>query len=353
MFGRQEVLASILICTYNRSASLRQTLQSLAAVSIPGTMPAELIVIDNGSTDATADTVRSCALPNLPIRYILEPRRGQCNARNTGIALAQGEILVWTDDDVRLPRNWLEGMCAPILSGKFDAVQGGVRLAPHLERPWLPKELRWMLGSTEGLGPDVPKWAIGANMAFAREILAKVPRFDPELGPGALGLEDDSLFMRQVKKAGYRVGTAFDVVAEHHCDEWRLGRRGFLSAARHGGRSMAYVEYHWEHVTVSVPRWQLAKQLLKLALYRLRHWRHLYQLGRPALQEIRLVRAIHFYRHYLHERKRARNYEKYGLVKFRPGTSSNGCLAGSTRETVRPASGVARSVAIDDTQRSG
>ena len=321
------MLASVLICTCNRAASLRQTLQSLAGVSIPPAMPSELIVVDNSSEDSTEEVVRSCALPNVPVRYIREPRRGKGYAYNRGVAAAQGQILVCTDDDVRLPRNWVEGMCAPILAGQTHAVQGGVRLAAHLERPWLTKELRWLLACTEGMDPDLPRWAVGANMAFSREVLAKVPGFDPELGAGALGAEEESLFFRQLVKAGYRVGTALDVVVEHHCDERRLLRSSFLNTARYGGRSLAYFEYHWEHATVPAPRRQLAKLLLKLGGYRLRSWRKLYREGTPDWEEVALVRRIYFCRQYLIERNRPRNYEKWGLVKLAHGmgTASPAC----------------------------
>src|SRR5258708_4953396 len=100
------MLVSILICTRNHAASLRETLHSLAQVHLPETLSCELIVVDNGSTDDTAAVVRSSAFPQIPVRYLHEPRPGKGHAYNTGLAEARGNILLFTDDDVRLPRQW-------------------------------------------------------------------------------------------------------------------------------------------------------------------------------------------------------------------------------------------------------
>ncbi len=308
------MLVSIIICTRNRAAQLRQVLKSVASVTVPETLVAELIVVDNGSTDGTEEVVRTSALANMQVRYIREPLTGKGNAYNAGIAAAHGEILLFTDDDVRVPENWIEGMCTPILSGNAHFVQGGVRLAPNLARPWLTKQLCWSLACTEGMGD----WAVGANMAFSREVLSKVPRFDPELGPGALGFEDEVLFFRQLLQAGYRAVPALEVAVEHHCDESRLLRSSFLNTARAQGRSLAYCEFHWRHRSWSSPRWELAKSVVKLAAFRLRFWRELYQEGMPIREEVFLLTRIHLYRQYVIERKKPRKYEKLGLVKLDP-----------------------------------
>jgi glycosyltransferase involved in cell wall biosynthesis len=91
---------------------------------------------------------------------------GVASARNRCLDLATGDVLLWTDDDVRLPRDWIEKMVAPIAQGRMDAVAGGVCLAFGRKREWMGRCLRTWLASSEGLSEGRPGRMIGANMAF-------------------------------------------------------------------------------------------------------------------------------------------------------------------------------------------
>ena len=187
-------MVSILICTRNRRRNLEQTLQALERVEIPAQRTVELVLVDNGSTDETAAFLQAYQWPHGPVRVASEPLPGKGHAYNRGLSVAEGEILLLTDDDVRPPRDWIAGMCEPIWSGRADMVAGGVRLAPPLARDWMTPSLRSFLSSTELLSAVDPAWVVAANLAFSRRVLARVPAFDPELGPGALGFEDEVLF---------------------------------------------------------------------------------------------------------------------------------------------------------------
>ncbi len=98
---------SVIICTWNRANLLQVTLQSLADLKGGGGTGWELIVIDNNSTDDTAQTCDRFA-GQLPLRRIDEPRQGHSFSRNRGAAEAHGEFLVWTDDDVIVSSGWLD-----------------------------------------------------------------------------------------------------------------------------------------------------------------------------------------------------------------------------------------------------
>jgi glycosyltransferase involved in cell wall biosynthesis len=264
------ITVSIIICTRDRARDLQETLQSLFQVTVPKDWRAELIVIDNGSTDNTGEVVRKCDHRDLPVRYVLERRAGKSNAYNAGIAAASGRILLFTDDDIRFPLNWIEAMCSPILKGEVDALAGGVKLGEHLERPWMDNVQRLVLGAaTEDLSDDNFEM-IGANMAFSAAVLTKVPAFDPELGPGALGLGEDTLFSWQLLRAGYRVKLLKEVIVEHHFNVSRLAPQAFIMRARSMGRSIAYLTYHWQQRRVRLPFLRYIKAWLRLRLYRLR-----------------------------------------------------------------------------------
>jgi glycosyltransferase involved in cell wall biosynthesis len=237
---------SIIICTKDRAGSLGETLESVGRAAVPGGWDAELIVVDNGSTDDTRQIVADAGLGNMPVRYVLEPRAGKGYAYNRGIAESGGEVLLWTDDDVRVPANWIDGMCRPIVEGQADAVQGGVRPAPALRRPWLTDFLKVWVGEIESVdGPA--SLLVGANMAFARKVLKRVPAFDAALGPGALGFFDDTLFGWQLAKASFRLRGTSAATVEHHFAPERLTLESFLIIAQRMARSRAYVMHHWEH----------------------------------------------------------------------------------------------------------
>lgn len=308
---------SVAICTYNHHDSLRPTLDAVGRVRVPGGLRCELLVIDNNSNDGTAELVKGYRLDNqLPVRYLFEPRQGQCYARNAGLAAARGRFIIFTDDDVRPPVDWIEGMCAPLLAGAAHAVAGGVRIAPHLGRPWMGWMHRAWLASTDNLKADDPEHLVGANMAFSKEVLEKVPAFDEELGPGASGFHDESLFSFQLKRAGFKIVSAFGVMVEHHFDESRLLRANFLDTARKMGRSSAYWAHHWEHAEVRRPHLELALARLRLAKWRLQRRRECRGAEGMPEWEMVLLKQAHFYRHYLMERRRPRNYERHGLVKL-------------------------------------
>ncbi len=306
---------SIIICTCNRAKHLRGTLMSLAGVCVPMGLPTELLVVDNGSTDDTAEVVKSCRLPNVAVRYIYEARRGKGYAYNRAMAEAAGAVFLFTDDDVRFPENWITGMCEPILQGKADAVAGGVRFAPHLMRDWMTLDHRSSLASTERLNRDAPEEMVGANMAFARHVLEQVPEFDVNLGPGALGFGDDTLFTFQLKQAGYRVVAALDVSVEHHFDPSRLTRKSHLQAAEKFGRTRAYLAYHWQHEKASNPRLYLVKRSLRLIYWRIRRRSQNAAAEGIPLWEKNILMDIYFYKQYLQEQTKARLYDRNGLVK--------------------------------------
>ena len=271
--------------------------------------------MDNASTDDTAELVKSYRLANMPVRHVYEPQRGKGYAYNAGMAAAQGDVFLFTDDDVRPPINWIEGMCRPILSGEADAVAGGVKFAPHLERPWMKSAHYDWLASTLSVNAQQPNRLVGANMAFTKSVLSKVPRFDTELGPGAIGFGDETLFSWQLIEAGYSLQARLDVEVEHHFNPDRLSRKSFASAAKKHGSTVAYLNYHWQHDAMANVRLHLIKRSARLQLRRFMQRREILRHEAMPDWEMEMLLELSFYKQYLIEQKRPRNYEKRGLVK--------------------------------------
>jgi glycosyltransferase involved in cell wall biosynthesis len=301
---------SVIICTRNNADSLAETLCAFGRIQMPEALKFELIVVDNASNDGTACVVRE-ADPSIGAKYVREPAKGLSSARNAGLKTAKGEVILFTDDDVIPCEDWLEKMATPLLNGQCDAITGRIQLAKHLVRPWMqPMHYTWLAAATVVM-PEL----VGACMGFHRSVLEKVPEFDPELGAGALGFAEETLFSNQLGVAGYSLGKIDQTCVEHHPRASRLVRKEWLAAAKNRGRSEAYVLHHWEHRELKFPLLHSCYYQLKLRLRRiLQPPPGRDEEGVPAW-EISYIVSLEKYRGFMKERDRPRNYDKKGLRK--------------------------------------
>lgn len=281
-------------------------------------MQPTLWVVDNGSSDETAQVVKSCALSHIPVRYTREDQPGLSRGRNHGLAKADGEVIAFVDDDIRLPAMWLSGLCEPMIQRKASVVAGGVRLAPHLLRPWMTPRHRSYLASSEWLNPDSPHGVVGANMAFSRDVLRRVPGFDPELGAGALGFGEEELFGLQLSEAGYKIFGRLDVCVEHHFHASRLKRESWLASASKRGAVNAYLTYHWYHRGYKAAWLRLWGARCQLSAWRARFASAQSEEG-CAEREMDLLYRCGELRFFLDVRGCSRHYEYRGLTKLSQG----------------------------------
>lgn len=309
--------ASIILCTRNRAAALQQTLTALENLEIASSRKVEVIVVDNASTDDTATAVRNAKLRNMEVRYYYEAQKGKAHALNSGLAVARGDVILFTDDDVLLAEDWVEQMVSSLVDEGCDAVTGQITLAPQLMRPWLSPMQRWNLASSNDARlHEGSRELIGANMGFRRSVLERVPRFDPELGPGALGFAEDTLFGWQLVEAGFKIGYAPKARAIHQLDSSRLRRANWLNDSRKRGRTEAYILYHWEHGDIRSPRLKWLWCWIKLRLRRvLQRPPSLDSEGCPGW-EMSYVASIETYKQFCIEHCRPRNYSRRGLLNL-------------------------------------
>ena len=129
---------SVCICTYNRSQSLQRTLNSFASQIDINLGPVEVLIVDNNCTDDTPKVVEAFR-ERLPIRRVTESRQGLAHARNRAVADFRGDVLLFTDDDVRLGPGWLAAYQDAIR--RFpDADYFGGRILPD----WGQAKPRWI-----------------------------------------------------------------------------------------------------------------------------------------------------------------------------------------------------------------
>jgi glycosyltransferase involved in cell wall biosynthesis len=184
---------SVVIGTFNRAHLLKGTLEALASQEVPDSLKWEILVIDNNSSDITAQVVAAFSKTTATlVRYVFEPRQGLSHARNRGIAEARGSIIAFTDDDVLPAPDWIPQLAAAI--DRWNAHGVGGRILPR----WDTVPPRWLTDRRHlldrlaimdseasrllALPLEARPQVWGANMAFRRELFERVGGFDPRLG---------------------------------------------------------------------------------------------------------------------------------------------------------------------------
>jgi glycosyltransferase involved in cell wall biosynthesis len=108
---------SIIVPCFNEEECLGECLGSLLGMNYP-VSKWEIIVVDNNSTDHSAQIAKS-----YPVCYLFEPNPGPSAARNRGAEVAKGEILAFVDADCIVEENWLQEICRPLMAGQADIAQ--------------------------------------------------------------------------------------------------------------------------------------------------------------------------------------------------------------------------------------
>lgn len=207
------VSISVCICTFNRAALLERTLRQLATVRVPSGVCYEVVVVDNGSIDATPAVLQALQ-GTLPLRPVREERLGLSHARNAAARAARGNLLLWTDDDVLVEPGWVEGYVRAATDFPCVGFYGGP------VDPWFEGEPpAWLRQSFPTLGQayairDLPPGTTelslgslpyGANFATRAELHSRLS-FDLDLGRvGRRGgcLSEESSFLQRALDLGY------------------------------------------------------------------------------------------------------------------------------------------------------
>ena len=225
---------SVVLPTYNRAGEIAGAIQSALDQSAPPDTY-ELIVVNNNSTDETADVVAQLAREHPGrMRDLLEPRQGVAYARNAGIHAARGRIVAFFDDDVRLSRNWIETIRRTYDERPALMCLGGRVLPdwscppPHWLTPthWAPLALQDLGDEPMTVSLDNPRGLISANLTCRKELLERIGGFSPQfqrVKDGIGSLEDDE-WMRRLWKSGERALYIPELVAHAAVPATRLTR---------------------------------------------------------------------------------------------------------------------------------
>lgn len=250
---------SVIIATYNRHDQLKRVLDGLWGQKTIGLFDYEIVIVDNNSHDGTRRVVLMCQNKfEGRLRYFFEPQRGKSRAINLGIQESQGDVLVFTDDDVILHERWLSNIYECYKKYEPDAIGGRVIPAyGALTPPWIKENAVKLAGAVVIYDhgqrtfqvKDQKERFIGANFSMKRSVLEEVGGLWDNIGPGtriAVG-EDAELFGRLLKskKRLYYCGQAlvwhpFDVhrMSLKNMAQWNmaLGRYAASAALERGER---------------------------------------------------------------------------------------------------------------------
>lgn len=225
------MMLSVVVPTRDKADRLRLVLTGLRAQRSPG--PFEVIVVDDGCTDDTPAVLTEATGAGLPLRVVPGPARGRAAARNTGARAAEGELLVFLDDDILLSPTFLTAHRAahevahdavahraasgavipigPATAGAPRVVHGPLRELPGAARliaaaPADPYRSaldrdhgrtvvnaleRLVQAMADGSAPPVAPWlaCVGANVSLPRELWHATGGFDEGFGT-VWGCED-------------------------------------------------------------------------------------------------------------------------------------------------------------------
>ncbi|MEU8513464.1 bifunctional polysaccharide deacetylase/glycosyltransferase family 2 protein [Kitasatospora sp. NPDC048722] len=266
---------SVIVPAYNESAGIEAALRSLLASD----HPVELIVVDDGSTDGTADLVESLGLPYT--RVIRQENAGKPAALNTGIAAARAELLVMVDGDTVFESDAVRHLVQPFAAPSVGAVSGNAKVINRggLLGRW--QHIEYVVGfnldrrlfDLAECMPTVP----GAVGAFRRSALLAVG------GVGEETLAEDTDLTMALCRAGWRV------VYEERAKAWTEAPASLAALWRQRYRwCYGTLQAMWKHRGALVQRGQAGKLGRRGLLYLL-----MFQVLLPLLAPVVDVFALY------------------------------------------------------------
>jgi len=189
--------ASVIIPTYNRADVIIRALETWTKQNITGD-EFEVIIVDNNSTDTTAELVRRFVEKYPNFKYLKEQKAGSTNARHAGVRIAKSEVLIFADDDGLFNENCIEEIVNVYQSNtEVDAVAGKIEILWDKKPPEWIAPYEFMLGKLDygdKVVVDRDIFLNGGLFSIKKNVFNKLHGFNPDLigdylvGDGDTGL---------------------------------------------------------------------------------------------------------------------------------------------------------------------
>jgi glycosyltransferase involved in cell wall biosynthesis len=230
------MLASIIIPTYNRSDVIIRSLETWAAQTLPAT-EFEVIVVDNNSTDNSAQLIQDFIADKPNFCYLLEKHKGSTNARHAGARMAKSDILIFCDDDGLFnPECIQEVLNVYNANEQVTAVAGKIEIqwdapAPDWIEPYLFMLGRLNYGNEVIFRNDI--YLNGGIFSIRKAVFNELGGFNPDLVGDYLVGDGDTGLVIKLHKAGKLIGWTPFATMQHlqfvakQGTEQDMGRRFF------------------------------------------------------------------------------------------------------------------------------
>ena len=239
--------ASVIVPTRNRADFVARFLPLLAEQAVAA--PYEVIIADNGSTDATPTVVQEAAQRWPHVRPVRETRPGGARARHAGALAAQSPLLIFVDDDMRVEPNLVAEHLRAQRESPGSVVLGRIVSAPSrhpFERmmAYIYDGPQQELATREPTGRDF--WS--GNVSIPRELYFRLGGYTEALASVRCG--EDKEFSLRLSASGVPVRFAPQAISHHHFIE-RFGAR--LNRSHRIGVACAYLQERYPELEVGIP----------------------------------------------------------------------------------------------------
>lgn len=243
-------MLTVIFATLNGAGRLPEVFASYGRLA-PPQGGWKLVVVDNDSKDGTGALVESWR-DRLPLVSLTESAPGKNAALNTGLAHLEGDLAVFTDDDVFPHPDWLVQLRAAADANTGHTIFGG-RVLPRWEVPppqwvvrWVPPGPVFTLTDTSLRGgPTGAHTVFGPNMAIRAEVFASGARFATSIGPQgrdyAMGSETE--LVRRLLRRGHEAWHVPEAVVEHFIRKTQMTQQWVLGRAARFGRGQFRLTY--------------------------------------------------------------------------------------------------------------
>jgi glycosyltransferase involved in cell wall biosynthesis len=250
MANDERLHISVVIPVYNGAKTISRAVECLLRQSLE---PAEIIVVDDGSTDETPEVLRSV---DGKIAFLSQPNNGPASARNRGVRAAKGDFIAFTDSDCLPDKDWLFNLALGFDNERVAGVGGVVRSAVEGLAGEYVDAIRLLDPQPDESG-KIP-YLITANACFRREVLIEAGLFNERFRkPGG---EEPDVCLR-IRNLGYEFRFAEQALVRHY---HRQTVGSLLKTIANYGEGLYVLGRLWPDYCIENPFRRLLRRLIEL-----------------------------------------------------------------------------------------